>query len=132
MDPLHPHDPPAIGPFRLLGRLGEDAGTRRYLAEAADGTEATLAVARPERAADPLFRDAFARRVAAVRTWPPSPMPNRTGRCRGRPPPAPPARPSPSSWKPAPARCGTGWRPSPPTWPAPWPRCTPREPHTAR
>ncbi|MFC7740640.1 WD40 repeat domain-containing protein [Nocardiopsis composta] len=70
MDPLHPHDPPAIGPFRLLGRLGEDAGTRRYLAEAADGTEATLAVARPERAADPLFRDAFARRVAAVRTWP--------------------------------------------------------------
>ncbi|MDE3723060.1 protein kinase family protein [Nocardiopsis sp. N85] len=67
MDPLHPHDPPAIGPFRLLGRLSEDADVRRYLAEGEDGTGATLAVARPGRATDPAFRASFARRIAAVR-----------------------------------------------------------------
>ncbi|WP_306367710.1 WD40 repeat domain-containing protein [Nocardiopsis sp. CC223A] len=68
MDPLHPHDPPAIGPFRLLGRVGEDADVRRYLAEGEDGTTVTLAVVRPARATDPAFRTAFARRIEAVRS----------------------------------------------------------------
>ncbi|MFL1429382.1 MULTISPECIES: WD40 repeat domain-containing protein [unclassified Nocardiopsis] len=68
MDPLHPHDPPVIGAFRLLGRLGEDADVRRYLAEGEDGAAVTLAVVRPGRAAEPGFRTAFARRIEAVRT----------------------------------------------------------------
>ena len=66
MEPLHPHDPPTVGPFGLRGRLGEDPDTRRYLAEAEDGSEVTLAVARPHRATDPDFRAAFARRIEAV------------------------------------------------------------------
>lgn len=68
MDPLHPHDPPMVGPFHLRGRLGEDLEVRRYLAEAEDGSKVTLAVARPERATDPDFRASFARRIEVVRT----------------------------------------------------------------
>ncbi|MGW5877530.1 hypothetical protein ACWFMI_13405 [Nocardiopsis terrae] len=67
MDPLHPHDPPSVGPFLLLGRLTEDPDVRRYLARAEDGSEVTLAVARPNRATAPDFRAAFARRIEAVR-----------------------------------------------------------------
>lgn len=68
MHPLHPHDPPTVGPFHLLGRLGEDLEVRRYLAEAEDGSKVTLSVARPDRATDPDFRASFARRIEAVRT----------------------------------------------------------------
>ena len=67
MLPLHPHDPPAIGPYRLRARLGEDAYARVYLGVCGDGSSVAVKVVRPEYATDPTFRAAFARRVEAAR-----------------------------------------------------------------
>lgn len=67
MLPLHPHDPPAIGPYRLRARLGEDAYARVYLGTGEDGSSVAVKVVRPEYATDPIFRAAFARRVEAAR-----------------------------------------------------------------
>lgn len=63
MFPLHPHDPPLVGPYRLLARLGEDADTRSYWATGPNRSPVRVRIARPERATDPVFRAAFARRV---------------------------------------------------------------------
>ncbi|MBE3000913.1 kinase [Nocardiopsis sp. HNM0947] len=63
MIPLHPHDPPHIGPFRLLGRLGEDTCTRSYLATSAEHPAVDLRVVRSNLASSPAFRSAFAHRV---------------------------------------------------------------------
>ena len=67
MLPLHPHDPPAIGPYRLRARLGENAYARVYLGVCDDGSSVAVKVVRPEHATDPTFRGAFARQVEAVR-----------------------------------------------------------------
>lgn len=67
MFPLHPHDPPRIGPFTLLGRLGEEACTRVYLASARKHGEVALKVVRSTYTAEPAFRTAFARRVESAR-----------------------------------------------------------------
>lgn len=63
MIPLHPHDPPKVGPFRLLGRLGEDACTRTYLASSKEHPAVALQVVRSSLTSSPSFRSAFARRV---------------------------------------------------------------------
>ncbi|WP_017615546.1 protein kinase family protein [Nocardiopsis salina] len=67
MHPLHPHDPPRVGPYQLHARLSEDTGTRTYLASAPGRPVTALVVARPSLAADPGSRAAFTRRVAAAR-----------------------------------------------------------------
>ncbi|MFF1673721.1 acyl-ACP thioesterase [Nocardiopsis flavescens] len=65
MQPLHPHDPPSVGPYRLHGRLGEDAYARVYLASAAGGPPAAVRVVRSEHATDARFRSVFAELVEA-------------------------------------------------------------------
>lgn len=67
MLPLHPHDPPAIGPHRLLGRLGSDDTAHRYAGGTGGRVSAMVVLLRPGRATDPLFRGEFARRVEALR-----------------------------------------------------------------
>lgn len=67
MFPLHPHDPPAIGPHRLLGRLGSDDTAQRYAAGTGGRVSAMIVLLRPGRATDPLFRGEFARQVEALR-----------------------------------------------------------------
>ena len=67
MHPLDPHDPPSIGRFRLVGRLGEDACSRFYLARSERHPPVTLRVIRASHAADPAFRTAFAYRVEGAR-----------------------------------------------------------------
>lgn len=67
MFPLHPHDPPAVGPYRLCARLGENAYARVYLGAGGDGSSVAVKVVRPERATDATFRAAFARRVEGAR-----------------------------------------------------------------
>ncbi|OOC55918.1 MULTISPECIES: protein kinase family protein [Nocardiopsis] len=69
MLPLHPHDPPAVGPYRLHARLGEDAYVRAYLAAAAGGDPVAVRVVRAEHTADARFREAFARMVADASGW---------------------------------------------------------------
>ncbi|PDP85802.1 acyl-ACP thioesterase [Glycomyces fuscus] len=63
MLPLHPHDPPSVGPFRLHARLGEDAYARVYLASAPGEGPVAVRVVRSGYAVDPDFRAAFARLV---------------------------------------------------------------------
>ena len=63
MIPLHPHDPPKIGPFHLLGRLGEDTCARTYLASSKEHPAVALRVVRSSLTSSPGFRSAFAQRV---------------------------------------------------------------------
>lgn len=67
MFPLHPHDPPSIGPYRTLGRLGGDDTARHYVGRNGGGALVTVVLLRPGRATDPVYRAEFARRVRALR-----------------------------------------------------------------
>ncbi|MBE2998892.1 hypothetical protein IDM40_09260 [Nocardiopsis sp. HNM0947] len=67
MHPLHPHDPPRVGPYRPRARLGEDAFSRVYLATAPDRPPVALKVARSGLSSDPSFRPALTDLVAATR-----------------------------------------------------------------
>jgi Protein kinase domain len=60
-------DPTALGPYRLLGRLGGGGMGQVYLAESPSGERAAVKVIRPEFAADPEFRARFTREVANAR-----------------------------------------------------------------
>lgn len=64
---LHPHDPPSIGPFTLIGRLGEDSCTRVYLASTRKHSEVALQVVRSTHTTEPAFRTAFTHRVESAR-----------------------------------------------------------------
>ncbi|GAA4908398.1 serine/threonine-protein kinase [Streptomyces coeruleoprunus] len=66
MDALTPDDPAAIGPFRLLGRLGTGGMGRVYLARSAGGRTVAVKVVHAELAAQDEFRRRFAREVAAL------------------------------------------------------------------
>lgn len=63
MLPLHPHDPPAAGPYRFLARLGEDPWTRSYLGAAPGRPPVRIRVLRSGQATDPSSRSAFTHRV---------------------------------------------------------------------
>jgi eukaryotic-like serine/threonine-protein kinase len=67
MEPLSPDDPPAIGAYRLLRRLGVGGMGRVYLGRSAGGRTLAVKVVHPHFAADENFRARFAREVAAAR-----------------------------------------------------------------
>jgi eukaryotic-like serine/threonine-protein kinase len=65
--PLDPGDPPAVGPFAVLARLGAGAMGTVYLARSAGGRPVAVKLVHPGLAADPAFRARFRREVAAAR-----------------------------------------------------------------
>jgi serine/threonine protein kinase len=64
---LEPGDPPLIGPYRLVGRIGIGGMGRVFLGLSAGGRPVAVKVIRTELAADPDFRVSFGREVAAAR-----------------------------------------------------------------
>ncbi len=64
---LQPGDPPQIGPYRLVGRLGRGGMGRVFLGLSAGGRPVAVKVIRSELAADAEFRIRFGREVAAAR-----------------------------------------------------------------
>jgi len=67
VDRLQTGDPSQIGPFRLLGRLGEGGMGRVFLGESPGGRKVAIKVVHPQFGNDPEFRRRFAREVAAAR-----------------------------------------------------------------
>jgi hypothetical protein len=67
MESLRASDPPRIGPYGLLGRLGSGGMGRVYLGRSAGGRLVAIKVIRPDLAGEPGFRARFAREVAAAR-----------------------------------------------------------------
>jgi eukaryotic-like serine/threonine-protein kinase len=64
--PLRETDPPRVGSYRLLARLGAGGMGVVYLASGQDGRPVALKVLRPEMADDAEFRTRFSREVAAL------------------------------------------------------------------
>jgi serine/threonine protein kinase len=60
-------DPRTVGPYRLLGRLGNRGMGQTYLAQAPSGTTVALKVVPADLAADPRFVAEFGQGVAAAR-----------------------------------------------------------------
>jgi eukaryotic-like serine/threonine-protein kinase len=64
---LRSDDPAAVGPYRLLGRLGTGGMGRVFLGQSPGGRLVAVKVIRPELADEPGFRARFAREVSAAR-----------------------------------------------------------------
>jgi len=67
VDRLQPGDPSRIGPFQVLGRLGEGGMGRVFLGESPGGRKVAIKVVHPHYGNDWEFRRRFAREVAAAR-----------------------------------------------------------------
>ena len=67
MDRLEAGDPGQVGPFRLVGCLGEGGMGRVFLGQSRGGRKVAVKVVHPVHARDPEFRRRFAREVAAAR-----------------------------------------------------------------
>ncbi|MFI7340869.1 serine/threonine-protein kinase [Streptomyces sp. NPDC050085] len=67
MDPLIAEDPPHIGPYRLIARLGAGGMGRVYLARSEGGRTVAVKVVQAEFAQHAEFRSRFAREVTAAR-----------------------------------------------------------------
>ncbi|WP_310712020.1 protein kinase domain-containing protein [Nonomuraea sp. 3-1Str] len=65
--PLTPEDPPAIGPYELISRLGSGGMGTVYLARAADGARVALKAIRRDYTADPVYRARFHEEVSNAR-----------------------------------------------------------------
>jgi eukaryotic-like serine/threonine-protein kinase len=64
---LQTGDPPSIGPYRLLGRLGTGGMGQVFLGRSAGGRLVAVKVIRPDLAEEQDFRARFGREVAAAR-----------------------------------------------------------------
>ena len=64
--PLQQTDPPRVGGYRLVARLGAGGMGVVYLAETRDGQPVAVKVLRPELADNPEFRTRFGREVTAL------------------------------------------------------------------
>ncbi|MFD9517388.1 serine/threonine-protein kinase [Streptomyces sp. NPDC059979] len=67
MEPLHPHDPHHIGPYRLLSRLGAGGMGQVYLARSDRGRTVAVKLVHHDLAAREEFRIRFRQEVAAAR-----------------------------------------------------------------
>jgi serine/threonine protein kinase len=67
VDSLQVGDPSQIGPFRLVGRLGDGGMGRVFLGQSPGGRKVAIKVVHPHYASDPEFRRRFAREVTAAR-----------------------------------------------------------------
>jgi serine/threonine protein kinase len=67
MDPLRAGDPPQVGVYQLVGRLGDGGMGQVFLGVSPGGRPVAVKVIRPEYSADPEFRRRFAREVEAAR-----------------------------------------------------------------
>jgi predicted Ser/Thr protein kinase len=65
--PLRATDPPGVGEFTLLGRLGAGGMGQVYLGATRSGRPVAVKIIRAEIAADPAFRARFVREVEAAR-----------------------------------------------------------------
>jgi eukaryotic-like serine/threonine-protein kinase len=68
---LRPGDGTHVGPYRLVGRLGQGGMGRVYLARDPAGRRVAVKVVRPELAAEPEFRRRFRGEVERARQVPP-------------------------------------------------------------
>src|SRR5438874_5271616 len=64
---LQPEDPQTIGPYRLVGQLGQGGMGRVFLGVSPGGRPVAVKAIRAELAVDPEFRARFGREVAAAR-----------------------------------------------------------------
>lgn len=67
MDPLADGDPERIGRYRLIGRLGSGGMGQVYFGRSAAGRAVAVKRIHTHMAADPSFRERFAREVASAR-----------------------------------------------------------------
>ncbi|MFE1881761.1 serine/threonine-protein kinase [Streptomyces diastatochromogenes] len=67
MEPLGADEPAAVGPYRLLGRLGSGGMGRVYLGRSAGGRTVAVKIVHPHFALDEEFRARFRREVEAAR-----------------------------------------------------------------
>ncbi len=67
LEGLKAWDPADVGPFKLLGVLGNGGFGRVYLGQAPDGQRVAVKVIKPDLAEDPEFRARFGREVSAAR-----------------------------------------------------------------
>ncbi|MFI7446556.1 protein kinase [Nonomuraea sp. NPDC049714] len=65
--PLTPEDPPTIGPYELVSRLGSGGMGTVYLARDADGGQVALKAIRRDYTADPVYRARFHEEVSNAR-----------------------------------------------------------------
>jgi eukaryotic-like serine/threonine-protein kinase len=70
-EPLMPSDPRQLGPYRMLGRLGEGGMGTVFLAESPGGRPVAVKMIRPDLAHDPEFRQRFRSEVDRARQVPP-------------------------------------------------------------
>src|SRR2546430_4621696 len=68
MRPLGAADPSMVGPYRLLGVLGDGGMSRVYLGQSPGGRRLAVKVVRAYLAQAPAFRRRFAREVAAAKS----------------------------------------------------------------
>lgn len=66
IEKLRPGDPPSVGPYRLLERLGAGGMGQVFLARSPGGRLVAVKVIRPELTQEPGFRERFAREIAAA------------------------------------------------------------------